>query len=112
MNRLRYLAASLLCLTGTIHVGRLGMADAPAVIVVVFGVVYLIIAGLLFRNITIAYYFGALVPLIGVCLGPAILKNPPILFAAFLGTIELVVVVVCFYLITKSRSPNKMPRSG
>ncbi len=112
MNRIRYLAASLLCLTGIIHVGRLGMADAPAEIVVVFGVAYLIIGGLLFRNITIAYYFGALVPLIGVCVGPVILTNPPILLAVFLGAIEILVVVSCFSLIKRSRSADKAPKSG
>ena len=112
MNRIRYLAASLLCLIGIIHVARLGMADAPVVIVVVFGVAYLIIGGLLFRNIKIAYYFGALVPLIGVCVGPVILTNPPILFVAFLGAIDIVVVVSCFSLIKSSQSANKTPKSG
>ena len=112
MNRIRYLAASLLCLTGIIHVVRLGMADAPVVIVVVFGVAYLIIGGLLFRNNKIAYYFGAIVPLIGLCVGPVILTNPPILFAAFLGAIEIVVVVSGFSLIKRSRSANKTPKSG
>ena len=112
MKRIRYLAAGLLCLTGIIHLARLGLADAPVVIVVVFGVAYLIIGGLLFRNNKIAYYFGAIVPLIGLCVGPVILTNPPILFAAFLGTIEIVVVVSCFSLIKRSRSANKAPKSG
>jgi len=112
MNRIRYLAAGLLCLTGIIHVARLGLADAPVVIVVVFGVAYLIIGGLLFRNNKIAYYFGAIVPLIGLCVGPVILTNPPILLAAFLGAIEIVVVVSCFSLIKRSRSANKAPKSG
>ncbi len=112
MNRIRYLAAGLLCLTGVIHVARLGLADAPVVIVVVFGVAYLIIGGLLFRNNKIAYYFGAIVPLIGLCVGPVILTNPPILFAAVLGAIEIAVVVSCFSLIKRSRSANKAPKSG
>jgi hypothetical protein len=112
MNRIRYLAASLLCLTGIIHVARLGMADAPVVIVELFGVAYLIIGSLLFRNNKLANYFGAIVPLVGLCVGPAILKNPPILFAAFLGAIEFVIVVGCFALIKKSRSANKTPKSG
>ncbi len=112
MNRIRYLAASLLCLTGIIHVTRLGLADAPVVIVVVFGVAYLIIGGLLFRNNKIAYYLGAIVPLIGLCVGPVILTNPPILLAAFLGAIEIAVVVSCFSLIKRSRSANKAPKSG
>ena len=104
MNRIRYLAASLLCLIGIIHVARLGMADAPVVIVVVFGGAYLIIGGLLFLNNKTAYYFGAIVPLIGICVGPLILTNPPILLAVFLGAIEIVIVVSCFYLIKGKRS--------
>ncbi len=50
MNQIRYLAAGLLCLTGVIHMARLGLADAPVLIVVAFGVAYLIIGGLLCRN--------------------------------------------------------------
>jgi hypothetical protein len=104
MNRIRYLAAGLLCLTGIIHVARLGLEDAPVLIVVAFGVAYLIIGGFLFLNNRTAYYFGAIVPLVGLCVGPVILTNPPILFAAFLGAIEIVVVVSCFYLIKGKRS--------
>jgi lysylphosphatidylglycerol synthetase-like protein (DUF2156 family) len=112
MNRIRYLAASLLCLTGLIHVGRLGMVDAPVVIVVSFGAAYLILGGLLFRNNKKACYFGAIVPLIGLCVGPIILKDPPILLAAFLGVIEIVVVVSCFFLIKSSGSTSTTPESG
>lgn len=104
MNRIRYLAAGLLCLTGLVHVARIGLADAPVVIVVAFGVAYLIISGLLFRNNKIAYYFGAIVPLIGLCVGPLILTNPPILLAVFLGTVELVIAACCFYLLKGDRS--------
>ncbi len=104
MNRIRYLAAGLLCLTGVIHVARLGLADAPALIVVAFGVAYLAIGGLLFRNNKTAYYLGAIVPLIGLCVGPVILTNPPILVAAILGVIEVVVVINCLYLIKGMRS--------
>ena len=104
MNWIRYLAAGLLCVTGIIHVARLGLADAPVLIVVVFGVAYLIIGGLLLRNNKTAYYLGAFVPLIGLCVGPVILTNPPILLAVFLGAIEVVVIISCFYLIKKRRS--------
>lgn len=102
MDRIRYLAASLLCLTGVIHVGRFGMADAPPLIVVGFGVVYLIIGGLLFRGSRAACYLGAVAPLVGLGIGPVIWKNPPIPLAAFLVTIEFAAVVSCLWLITKS----------
>jgi hypothetical protein len=107
MNRIRYLAAGLLCLTGVIHVARLGFPPLDAtfvIVVVVFGAAYLIIGGFLFLNSKTAYYFGVIIPLIGLCVGPVILTNPPILFAAFLGAIEIVVVVSCFYLIKGKRS--------
>jgi hypothetical protein len=107
MNRIRYLAAGLLCLTGVIHVARLGFPPLDATfvtVVVIFGAAYLIIGGFLFLNHKTAYYFGAIVPLIGLCVGPVILTNPPLLFAALLGTIEIVVVVSCFYLIKGKRS--------
>jgi len=104
VNWIRYLAAGLLCVTGIIHVARLGLADAPALIVVVFGVAYLLIGGLLFRNNKTAYYLGAIVPIIGLCVGPVILTNPPILVVALLGAIEVVVVISCLYLIKRMRS--------
>ena len=106
MNRIRYLAAGLLCLIGVIHVARLGFPPLDAsfvTVVVIFGVAYLIIGGFLFLNSKTAYYFGAIVTLIGLCAGPVILTNPPILFAAFLGAVEIVVVVSCFCLIRASR---------
>ncbi len=104
MNRIRYLTAGLLCLTGVIHVARLGLADAPVLIVVAFGVAYLIIGGLLFRNNKTASYLGAIAPLIGLCVGPVILTNPPILIVALLGAIEVAVVIICLYLIKRMRS--------
>ena len=104
MNRIRYLADALLCLSGVIHVARLGLEDAPVLVVVAFGVAYLIIGGLLFLNSKTAYYLGAIAPLIGLCVGLVILTNPPILFAAFLGAIQNVIVVSCFYLIKGMRS--------
>jgi uncharacterized membrane protein (DUF2068 family) len=106
MNRIRYLAAGLLCLTGVIHVAQLGKAqiDAAVITMVIFGVAYLIIGGFLFRNNKTAYYFGAIVPLIGFCLGTlSMLKNPTILMA-FLIAIDVVVVISCFYLIKRKRS--------
>jgi len=53
MNRIRYLAAGLLCVTGIIHVARLGIPQLDAAFVttaVIFGVGYLIIGVFLFRN--------------------------------------------------------------
>jgi hypothetical protein len=107
MNRIRFLAAGLLCLTGVIHVARLGMAQLDATFVtmaVIFGVAYLIIGGFLFRNKKIAYYFGAIVPLIGFCGGLAEVLPNPTIWIAFLMAIDAVIVISCFYLIKGKRS--------
>ncbi len=107
MNRIRYLAASLLCLTGVIHVARLGIPQTDAIfftMAAIFGVAYLVIGGFLFRNNKPAYYFGAIVPLIGFCGGlVAVLPNPTI-WMAFLIAMDAVIVLVCFYLIKRLRS--------
>ena len=111
MNRIKYLAAGLLCLTGVIHVARLGIPESGAVfnaVVFIFGVAYLIIGGFLFRDSKTAYYFGAIVPLIGVCVGiyggiVGMLTNPTI-WMAFLLTMDILIVVSCLYLIKRKRS--------
>ncbi len=103
MNRIRYMAAGLLCVTGMLHMARLGLTEPPAILIEVFGVVYLLIGGLLFLNKKVAYYLAAIAPLIGLFVGPAILTNVPIMVAAFFGGIDIVVVASCFYLIKTSR---------
>ncbi len=108
MNRIRYLAAGLLCLTGVIHVARLGIPQLDATfatMVVIFGVVYLIVGGFLFLNSkTTYYYFGAIVPLIGFCGGMVGMLTNPTIWMAFLIAIDAVIVVSCFYLIKGKRS--------
>ena len=107
MDRIRYLAAGLLCLTGVIHVARLGIPQLDATfasMVVIFGVAYLIIGGFLFRNSKTANYFGAIVPLIGLCGGMAGMLTNPTIWMAFLIAIDAVIVLGCFYLIKRKRS--------
>ncbi len=105
MNRIRYLAVGLLCLTGALHVAQLAVAklDASVVIVVLFGVAYLVIGLFLFRDNRTAYYFGAIVPLFGLVLATlGMLTNPTLLAAIFIA-IDVVIVLSCFYLIFKSK---------
>ena len=105
MNRIRYLAAGLLCLTGILHVAQLAVAklDASVVIAVLFGVAYLVIGLFLFRDNRTAYSLGAIVPLIGLALATlGMLTNPTLLAAIFIA-IDVVVVLSCFYLILKSK---------
>jgi uncharacterized membrane protein (DUF2068 family) len=105
MSRIRYLAAGLLGLTGVVHVAQLAVAtlDASTVITVLFGVAYLVIGVFLFRDNRTAYYFGTIVPLVGLVLATlGMLTNPTILAAIFIA-IDVVIVLSCFYLIFKSR---------
>ena len=105
MSRIRYLAASLLCLTGIIHVAQLAVVEleAKVVIVALFGVAYLIIGIFLFRDNRTSYYFGAILPLIGIFLGTMDLLMNPSTLMAFLIAIDAVIVSSCFYLIFKSK---------
>jgi len=107
MNQIRYLAAGLLCLTGVIHVARQGIPQINATfvaMVVIFGVAYLIIGGFLFQNNKTAYYFGAIVPLIGFCGGMVAVLTNPTVWMAFLTAIDAVIVLSCFYLLKWKRS--------
>ena len=110
VNRMRYLAVGLLCLTGILHVTRLGMPESGAVfdtVVVAFGVTYLLIAGLLFRDSRTAYYLGAIVPLIGIGVGVAGgvlgMLSKPTAGMALLLAIDIAVVVSCLCLIRGKR---------
>ena len=109
MNRMRYLAVGLLCLTGILHVTRLGMPESGGAVfdtvVVAFGVTYLLIAGLLFRDSRMAYYLGAIVPLIGVGVAGGVLGmlSKPTAGMALLLAIDIAVVVSCLCLIRGKR---------
>ena len=106
MNRIRYLPASLLCLAGALKVVQPVVVelDAKVVIVTLFGVAYLIIGILLFRDNKTAYYVGAIVPLIGIFLATLDLLMNPTTLMAFLIANDAVIVPSCFYLIVKSKS--------
>ena len=105
MILIRYLAAGLLCLTGILHVAQLVLEELNAKIIItaLFGVAYFIIGVLLFQDNKTSYYFGAILPLIGLLLGiREMLMNPTFFMALFIG-IDAVIVPSCFYLIFKSK---------
>jgi hypothetical protein len=119
MNRIRYLAASLLCLTGLLHVARLGMAQADAAFLrttVVFGVIYLVVGGFLFRDHKAAYYLGAAVPLVGLLAGlyGGLTGRVPGFspWMALLGALDVAIVLGCVHLIKASRRPSEAPKAG
>ena len=118
MNRIRYLAASLLCLTGLLHVARLGMAGADAAFVrttVVFGVIYLLIGGFLFRDHKAAHYLGAAVALVGLLVGLYggltgwVAGFSP--WMALLGALDVAIVLACAYLIKARPRPAEAPKA-
>jgi hypothetical protein len=119
VNRIRYVAASLLCLDGLLHVSGLGMAGLDAAFVTtatVFGIVYLVIGGFLFGNARAAYYLGAIAPLVGIGVGlvsglaggPA--KVSP--WMALLAALDVAIVLVCFSLIRARRRASGSAKAG
>lgn len=111
MRRTRLLAAGLLCVTGVIHVARLGIPDSTAAfdaLVRVLGAAYLMIGILLFRDGRAARYLGALAPLVGIAVGVGGgirgTMGDPTLWMALLFAIDVVIVACCAYLIKAARS--------
>jgi hypothetical protein len=101
MKTIRILAATLLLLTGVLHVIQLLLAkvDSGTIITVIFGVVYLIIAFFLFRGGKTALWFGAIVPLVGLLLAVVgMLTTPTVLRAIFIA-IDVVIIACCFILL-------------
>ena len=101
MKTFRNLAAGLLLLTGTLHLVSLlfGKFETTSIITLIFGIAYLIIGFLLFRNGRVILWFGAIVPLVGLLLAViGMVMNPSLLGAIFIG-IDIVIVACCFILI-------------
>jgi hypothetical protein len=119
MHRIRYLAAGLLCLNGLLHVARLGMPQSDAAFVataVLFGVVYLVIGGFLFRNARTACTLGAIVPLVGLgvglCGGRAGMVTEFNPWMALLAAMDAAIVVSCVYLIRARRRAPEAPKAS
>ena len=105
MNRIRNLAAALLCLSGTIHVTQLfaGRPVVDTVITVSFGVIYLVIGVLLFRSSRASLTLGVIIPLIGLLLAVAGMLMNPTPLGAFFIAVDVIVAGCCFYIITKNK---------
>ena len=71
MKQLRYLAASLMVITGILHVIPIfkGIEDPNALPMLAFGIGYLAIGVLLFLNEQIGKIIGIILPLIGLGIG-------------------------------------------
>jgi hypothetical protein len=77
----------------------------------VFGVVYLVLGGFLFRNAGTAVTLGAIVPLAGIVVGlvGALVGGParPSPWMALLAALDVAIVLACFRLI---RARRRIPR--
>jgi hypothetical protein len=107
MSRIRYWAAGLLGLTGIIHVAQLALAkfDISLAITVLFGIAYLVVGFFLLRTASkTVYYFGAIVPLVGLLLAAAGMLINPTILATFFIVMDVVVIICCFYLIKSKQN--------
>jgi hypothetical protein len=110
MNRIRSLAAALLCLSGAIHVAQLfaGRPAVDTVITVSFGVIYLVIGVLLFRGGRASLTLGGIIPLVGLLLAIAGMLMDPTLLGAFFIAIDVIVAGCCLYIIARNRQGARM----
>ena len=101
MKPIRSLAASLLLLTGTLHLVSVAFSkfEPTSVITLIFGAAYLAIGYLLFRGGRIVLWLGAVVPLIGLLLAVAGMFMKPTLLGGVFIAIDLAVSACCFLLI-------------
>ena len=102
MKQLRYLAASLMVITGILHVIPIfkGIEDPNALPMLAFGIGYLAIGVLLFLNKQIGKIIGIILPLIGLGIGfikIGIENWDTMLTVMFL--IDTIVVISCIILL-------------
>lgn len=102
MKQLRYLAASLMVITGILHVIPIfkGIEDPNALPMLAFGIGYLAIGVLLFFNKQIGKIIGIILPLIGLGIGfikIGVENWDTMLLVMFL--IDAIVVISCIILL-------------
>lgn len=102
MKQLRYLAASLMLITGVLHVIPIfkGIEDSNTLPMFAFGIGYLAIGVLLYLNKQIGKIIGIMLPLIGLGIGfikIGIGNWDTMLFVMFL--IDAIVVISCIVLL-------------
>ena len=108
MRSIRSLAASLLLLTGTLHLVSVAFSkfEPTSIITLVFGAAYLAIGYLLFRGGRTFLWLGAVVPLIGLLLAVAGMFMKPTLLGGIFIAIDLAVSACCFSLIFRKAQPE------
>ena len=114
MKPVRYLAASLMVITGILHVLPMfrEVRDPDALPMLGFGVVYLSTGVLLFMDKKVGRIMGIVFPLIGLGVGFGVLglKNwDSMLTAMFI--IDAVVVICCIVLLLNKKNARTEPRT-
>ncbi len=113
MRRFFYLISALLCISGLLHLIKVfaypinPTAVIPVILTALFGLVYLGIGILLFRNTKDErlIWAGAVAPLIGLILTLIGMKPNPDFFVISFIILDIVVIACCAYLLFKGRSP-------
>ncbi len=104
MNRLQYLVARLLGITGVLHIiepFRSGI-NPLAIVTVVFGIAYLAIGIIVYRDNRKGLYLSAIVPAIGLVGGLVQMLQNPTGWMTFLNAVDLVVIPCSICLIRKN----------
>lgn len=111
MKTIRSLGASLLLLSGALHLTSAVLAqfDPASIITIVFGVAYLAIGFFLFRNGRITLWFGAIVPLVGLLLATIGMLMKPTMLGVLFIAIDIIVAACCFILIFRKERKSYLP---
>jgi len=111
-KHLRYLAATLLCASGIMHLLPV-FADpghGMAVPLFLFALMYLIIGGMLVNNARMASVLGIVIPLLGIVIGFVVIGAhhwDTLMTGMFV--INAIVVLLCVMLVS---GRNRMPAVG
>jgi hypothetical protein len=108
MKSVRNLAGGLLLLTGVLHLVSVALVkfEATSIITIVFGVAYLAIGTLLFRDGRAVLWLGASVPLVGLVLAAIGMLMKPTLLGGIFIAIDIVISVCCFTLIFRKQQKS------
>jgi|WetSurMetagenome_2_1015567.scaffolds.fasta_scaffold1031507_1 hypothetical protein len=109
MKRLFLLVASLLCLSGVLHLVKVFAypidlnAILAVIVTAVFGLAYLVIGVLMFRIPERVMWAGAVASFLGLLLTLIGMKPNPNGYVIAFILLDLLVVVACAYILLKGR---------
>jgi hypothetical protein len=116
MKRLFILAATILGLSGILHLARLfsspidTAAIIPVIVIALFGVGYLVIAYLLFRHRDSGVLAGVIVPLIGLMVTLLGMRPNPDWLTQAIIVLNILSIAVCGYILLAGRGTLKRVR--